>query len=73
VVVSQAKTSWVEIELIDDEGLPVAFEPYQLQLPDGSTVEGNLDGKGQARVEGIDPGTCKVLFPNRHAKDWKRA
>ena len=36
-------------------------------------IEGALDGKGQARIEGIDPGTCKVLFPNRDAKDWKRA
>lgn len=73
MVVSPAKTSWVEISLVDDDGLPVAFEPYQVELPDGSTIEGALDGTGQARIEGIDPGTCKVSFPNRDAKDWKRA
>jgi len=73
MVVSPDKTSWVEIELIDDDGLPVAFEPYVIDLPDGSEIEGTLDGRGQARIEGIDPGTCQVTFPNRDAKDWKRA
>ena len=73
MVVSPAKASWVEIALVDDDGLPVAFEPYQVELPDGSMIEGTLDGTGQARIEGIDPGTCKVSFPNRDAKDWKRA
>lgn len=51
----------------------MAFEPYIIELPDGSEVEGKLDGKGQARIEGIDPGKCNVTFPNRDAKDWKRA
>jgi hypothetical protein len=73
VVVSPVKTSWVEIELIDDEGLPLAFEPYVIELPDGSEIQGTLDGRGQARIEGIDPGTCQVTFPDRDAKDWKRA
>ena len=73
VVVSPDKTSWVEIELVDDDGLPVAFEPYVIDLPDGSEIQGNLDGRGQARIEGIDPGTCQITFPNRDAKDWKRA
>jgi len=73
VVVNPEKKSWVEIELVDEDGNPVPFEEYRLQLPDGSTVDGALDEKGQARVEGIDPGTCKVSFPNRDAKDWKRA
>lgn len=63
----------MEFELVDDEGLPVAFEAYQVELPDGSAIAGDLDGKGQARIEGIDPGNCKVSFPNRDAKDWKRA
>ncbi len=71
-VVDPKKTSWVEIELVDDEGLPVAFEPYRVQLPNGQTIEGTLDGRGQARIEGIDPGNCKVTFPDRDAKDWKR-
>src|SRR5262249_6659423 len=27
---------WVEIELVDDSGQPIANEPYILELPDGS-------------------------------------
>lgn len=59
------KKSWIEIELKDDDGNPVAGEAYRVEVPDGSLAEGSLDEKGFARVEGIDPGTCKVSFPNR--------
>ncbi len=54
---------WLEIELVDDEGNPVPGELYVVELPDGSTVSGRLDGNGFARLEGIDPGTAKVSFP----------
>lgn len=63
---------WVEIELLDQAGKPVPGEQYQIELPDGSTVEGNLDAKGQARVEGIDPGNCKISFPNIDKKSWRK-
>ena len=72
-VVSPDKTSWVEIELVDDQGQPVADETYQVRLSDGSLFIGTLDDRGQARIEGIDPGTCQITFPNRHSTDWKRA
>lgn len=67
------KKSWIEIELRDDKGKPMAGEPYRVTLPDGETVaEGTLDEKGFARVDGIDPGTCKVTFPKRHKTCWKK-
>jgi type VI secretion system secreted protein VgrG len=66
------KKSWIEIELLDQNKKPVAGEPYRITLPDGQTLaEGTLDDKGQARVEGIDPGTCKVTFPQRDKRSWK--
>jgi hypothetical protein len=67
------KLSWIEIELVDEEGEPVPSEKYLIELPDGRKKEGMLDSEGHARVDGIDPGTCKVTFPNRDAKDWKKA
>ena len=68
----QKKKDWIEILLVDDEGNPVAGEPYSVTLPDGSTVaDGTLDEKGFARVDGIDPGTCKVTFPKLHKDAWK--
>ncbi len=66
------KKSWIEIELKNKKDRPVPGEPYRITLPDGQTVaEGTLDEKGFARVEGIDPGTCKVTFPNLEKQAWK--
>ena len=68
------KKSWIEIELVDDDGEPVPGEPYRVTLPDGQTVaEGTLDQKGFARVDGIDPGSCKITFPNLERDAWHRA
>jgi hypothetical protein len=58
--------------LLDQTGQPVAGEAYQIELPDGSTAEGKLDSQGQARVEGIDPGNCKITFPNIDKKAWRK-
>ena len=55
---------WIEIELLDDEGNPVADEMYFVELPDGSKLSGRTDGQGRARVDGVDPGTAKVSFPD---------
>ncbi len=69
---SEKKKSWIEIELVDKQGKPVAGEPYKVTLPDGETVaEGTLDEKGQARVDGIEPGSCKVTFPRLEKQAWK--
>jgi len=71
---AKKKPHWIEIQLVDEEGQPVAGEPYIVTLPDGSTVaDGTLDEKGFARVEGIDPGTCKVTFPNLDKDAWDKA
>lgn len=57
------KLDWVEIVLLDEEGVPVADEKYSVQLPDGSTREGTLDANGTARIEEFEAGTCFVTFP----------
>ena len=69
----EQKQSWVEIVLRDDEGNPVPGEAYKVVLPDGETVaEGTLDEKGFARVDGIEPGQCEVLFPNLENDQWDK-
>jgi type VI secretion system secreted protein VgrG len=68
------KKSWIEIEMVDEEDQPVVGEAYKITLPDGETVaEGTLDDKGFARVDGIDPGTCKICFPRLDKDAWERA
>ena len=59
---------WIEIELLDDAGKPIANERYFVELPDGSQKSGRTDGQGRARVDGVDPGTAKVSFPDLDKK-----
>jgi type VI secretion system secreted protein VgrG len=66
------KKSWVEIELLDQRNKPVAGEAYRVTLPDGATLaDGTTDNSGKARVEALDPGTCKVTFPKLDGRSWK--
>jgi type VI secretion system secreted protein VgrG len=67
------KTAWVGIKLSDEFGQPVAGEPFKITLPDNSVFEGTLDNKGEAKVEGIDPGNCKITFTNLDADAWQNA
>src|SRR4051812_23630481 len=64
------KKTWVAIELTDRQGRPVPNVGYRIELPDGRRVEGKLDGMGTAGVNGIDPGNCKITFPELDAKSW---
>jgi type VI secretion system secreted protein VgrG len=66
--------SWIEIELVDEDDQPIAGERYQITLPDGTTVAtGTTDSNGLARVSGIDPGSCKITFPNLDKDAWEKA
>lgn len=68
------KLHWVEIELKLEDGKPVAGEPYQITLPDGTVASGTLDEKGLARIDGLpNAGECQVTFPKRDKTAWKPA
>jgi type VI secretion system secreted protein VgrG len=69
---AEKKPNWIEIELVDEEEQPVAGEKYEITLPDGRVAKGTLDQHGFARIDGIDPGTCKVTFPNLDKETWKK-
>ena len=65
------KDHWLEIQLLDEEDMPVANEEYVVTLPDGSRVRGYLDADGGARLALDDPGNCKVTFPRIDGVAWK--
>jgi len=70
----EQKKSWIEIELVDANQKPAVGMEYRITLADGETVaEGTLDPKGFARVDGIEPGNCKVTFPRLDASGWRKA
>lgn len=65
------RKTWIEIELVRPDGKPVPYERYCVVTPDGETTEGCTDGKGLARLDGIDPGTCKITFPALDKQVWR--
>lgn len=64
------ETHFIEIELRDEEGKPIPDEAYFVELPDGSTKSGRTDAKGFARIDGVDPGTAKISFPDLDKKSY---
>jgi hypothetical protein len=71
--VPDKKLHWIEIELLDDDGEPVAGAQYEVKLTDGSVRRGSLDDKGRARIDDIPPGMCSVYFPEYDAREWTAA
>lgn len=65
--------TFIEIQLIDAGGQPVAGEGFVITLPDGQERRGRLDSNGLARVDGIDPGICDVRFPDIDGREWGTA
>lgn len=62
--------TWIGIKLVDEKGRPVPRRKYRIKLPNFETREGTLDDKGEARINGIDPGDCEITFPRTHEEDW---
>jgi hypothetical protein len=70
--VSPNKKHWVEIVMVDQEGIPVPGQTYEIRVPDGTVVLGSTDAKGRGRVDGIDAGDCKITFPQLDKDVWKK-
>lgn len=70
---SQDETkNWIEIELVDASDKPVPGELYRITFADGKVIEDKLDDKGFVRVEGVEPGSCQVTFPNLDKEAWEK-
>ena len=64
-------TSYFEAYLLDEHERAITDEPYALELPDGSVREGKTNEHGGVRIEGVDPGTCKLSFPRLDGDSWE--
>ena len=67
------QATWIEVQLLDENGKPVPNAKYQVELSDGSTRSGTLNQQGSVRFEDIDPGDCQVSFPEIDANEWNPA
>jgi hypothetical protein len=66
-------TSWVGIQLEDEEGEPVVGQRVRIKLADGAVRESVSDDKGRIRMDGIPEGNCQVEFVGIDASDWRAA
>ena len=67
-----ADTTWVEFELVGEDGEPVPGVRYEVTLPDGTVREGRLNYRGLARFDGIEqPGQCSISFPDLDQDAWE--
>jgi type VI secretion system secreted protein VgrG len=71
--IKEKKLVWIEIQMVDEEGQPVTGEKYKIELSDGTVSEGTLGSDGKARLDGIEPGSCKVSFPDLDGEAWEKA
>lgn len=63
--------TWIELELVGMDDKPVTGELYEIIVPDGRVYRGSTDQNGLGRVEGFEPGTCKIRFPNLDQDAWE--
>jgi hypothetical protein len=64
------KKAWIEIILVDNEGKPMPGVRYRITPPGGAPVEGRLNEFGQAGLYQIEPGNCKITFPDLDKEAW---
>ncbi len=65
------KKAWIEIILVDLDGKPVPNVKYRITPPSGAPVEGRLNEHGQAGLYQIEPGNCKITFPDLDKDAWE--
>ncbi len=67
------RTSWIEIQVVDESGDPVPNERVEVTLPNGRRRQGRTNSEGLVRIDGIEAGQCQISLPNRDADAWERA
>lgn len=63
--------TWIEFDVLDENGDPLADEKWEAVLPDGTKKNGKTDSKGVVRFEDIDPGLVEFRLPERDGDTWK--
>ena len=67
------KTSWIEVQLVDENGKGIPGQAFIVTAPDGFDYSGTTDEQGVGRVDGIDPGSSDITFPDLDKDAWEPA
>lgn len=70
---SNQNSSWIEVEIIDERGVPIAGQLVRVTTANGECRESFTDARGLVRISGIAPGSTKVTLPDLDEAVWKRA
>ena len=61
--------TWIEIQIVDEDGKPLLGETYEFTKTDGATAKGATTAAA-LRGEQIPPGKCKLKLPDLHKNGW---
>lgn len=65
--------TWFRCQLLDEDGEPMASEPYVLDDSDGAHREGKLNDQGIVYIPPtLTPGNCRISFPKMHLNPRKK-
>ena len=71
---SCAALTWIDIELVGEDGQPIPNVRFEVWKPDGTLLgRGRLDDAGCGGFEKIDDGTYQVCFPDLDEEAWEPA
>jgi hypothetical protein len=67
------ENEWIEVQLIDEQGEPIAGVPFRIVLSDRTVRTGTTSATGVARFDGIPAGVCKLSFTHLDQDAWEAA
>ena len=62
--------TWIEVDVRFEDGTPFDGNVV-IELPGGRKTEGAPDANGIIRIDGIDPGSCKLTITELDASAWQ--
>ena len=68
----EKETTYIDLELHDEEGNPCAGEEYRVVDSAGEVHKGTLDSSGKAHVI-VSVGKCDITYPNLDSNSWQRS
>ena len=66
------KATFIEIMLVDEAGVPVPGEPFDVTLPNGEVEHGITGADGLSHLELPSDGLCQVSFRRLDASVWEK-
>lgn len=65
----EPELTWIEIQIVDEDGQLLSGETYQFTKTDGAMAQGITSGAA-LRADQIPAGKCKLKLPDLHKNGW---